>query len=293
MARYRCPYCHPRPLRVRPGSDGQLLCGHCGDPLLRVPLLRPGAALAGVLVLAGLGLTVVAQHLELLRSVPPLPERQAQTQTQRQPPLEGTVLAPGQTDTLFALLEAGDRSWLPRAEPLPGGGTRYVYQRRAGDPALSVAEVKALLRDPPTFSEERRTIAQLLEALHDRGVTVLLAPPLRSGAAGEWEPRTALLRIRPDVPSKGSREFARVLNHEVIHVAQSCRGGPQVGRLALLGLPRQGDGLGSNHLQDPVYARASAHERTLEQEAYANQDQLQLGLELLELHCPTAPSVSR
>jgi hypothetical protein len=87
------------------------------------------------------------------------------------------------------------------------------------------------------------------------------------------------------VPAKGSREFARVLNHEAIHVAQSCRGGSLRSRPLPLGLPQQLDAASQRHLADPIYAKASARERTLEAEAYANQDRLSLGLQLLQVHC--------
>jgi hypothetical protein len=42
------------------------------------------------------------------------------------------------------------------------------------------------------------------------------------------------------------------------------------------------------HLNEPIYANASSEERSLEQEAYANQDNLQLGLQLIAAHCRRA-----
>jgi hypothetical protein len=94
-----------------------------------------------------------------------------------------------------------------------------------------------------------------------------------------------VLRIRPDIPSKGSREFARVLNHEAIHVAQSCRNGSLSAYPKLLGLSRQVQGAARRHLQEPLYRNSSALERALEEEAYANQDNLQLGVRLITAQC--------
>ena len=186
---------------------------------------------------------------------------------------------------LFSQLEQGDLSWLPRAEPIPGGGTRYVYKRRSGDPPLSVDQIKQRMMSPPSFVQERGSIEMLLDQLRSAGVTVVLGPPRRTGAAGEWEPRQSLLRIRPDVPSKGSAEFVRVLNHEAIHVAQSCRAGSIRSNPAPLGLSRWLRDDLRRHLEEPLYARVSAVERVLEEEAYANQDNLQLGSQLLAAHC--------
>ncbi len=204
-------------------------------------------------------------------SLRPLPE-----QTQ----LDGTTQA-----ALLAQLQEADRQWLPRVERLPDGRNRYVYKRRAGEPALSLEQVKALLRNPPRFEREHGAIRQMLGSLERSGVVVLLEQPRKPGAAGEWNPRRAELRIRPDVPGKGSVEFARVLNHETIHVAQSCRGGGLRAQPKPLGLPRQLDARARQHLAEPLYAKASARERVLEEEAYAGQGQLSLGTQLLEAHC--------
>jgi len=195
------------------------------------------------------------------------------------------VLTPEREQGLFAQLGAGDRAWVPRAEPIPGGGTRYVYQKRPDDQPLTLEQIKALMRDPPTFALERAVIRQLLTQMRHSGVTVLLGPPRKQGAAGEWDPVRGVLRIRPDIPAKGSREFARVLNHEAIHVAQSCRNGALSAHPKLLGLSRQVQGAARRHLQEPLYRNSSALERALEEEAYANQENLQLGVRLITAHC--------
>jgi hypothetical protein len=246
----------------------------CGMATHRHPRCqpRPLPALAGLMLIGGLGVTLAAQGEGGLARSPSLRP-------------QDFPLAAQQEAVLFTQLDVADQSWKPRAEALPGGGTRYIYKRRTSDPPLTLNQIKALMRNPPTFALERGVIAGLLQELRRRGVTVALGPPRKQGAAGEWEPRAGVLRIRPDLPAKGSREFVRVLNHEAIHVAQSCRGGGLRARPSPLGLPRQVDAASQRHMADPIYARASARERILEEEAYANQDQLSLGLELLQVHC--------
>jgi hypothetical protein len=186
---------------------------------------------------------------------------------------------------LFSQLAGGDQAWQPRVEVIPGGGTRYVYQRRRGDPPLTLAQIQWLLRHPPSYAEERRAIVQLLAVLRRAGALVVLGPPRQRGAAGEWEPRRLVLRIRPDVPGKGTREFFRVLNHEAIHVAQSCRRGRIDAAPMLLGLPRQLNAKERANLAEPLYASVTPQERLLEEEAYANQDTLNLGWQLVQAHC--------
>lgn len=197
-------------------------------------------------------------------------------------------LTPAREPGLFAQLAAGDRAWIPRAEPIPAGGTRYLYKKRSDQPPLTLTQIKFLIDNPPTFESERRSIQSLLATLRASGVKIILGQPRKQGAAGEWEPAKATLRIRPDIPAKGSKEFLRVLNHEAIHVAQSCSNGTLKARPKLLGLSRQVDQTALQHLNEAVYSNVSASERHLEEEAYANQERSSLGGQLVAAHCRAA-----
>lgn len=234
------------------------------------------------LLLGGAALTVLDQEQR-----PPAVEQPVSTAL---PPLpENLSLDASSHGRLFQALERADRRWLPRVELIPGVGKRYHYQRRQGEPPLSLEEVRRLLANPPSYRQERQAIADLLQQLERSGVSVVLRAPKQTGAAGEWNPRRGELRLRPDVVSKGTREFAQVLNHEAIHVAQSCRSGALTARPRLLGLSRQLDERSRRHLSEPLYAKASSEQRKLEEEAYANQSSLSLGWQLLAQHCRSRP----
>jgi len=195
------------------------------------------------------------------------------------------ALGESQQMALFSQLDAGDRQWQPQATPIPGGGMRYTYKRISGEPPLTLEQIKALIVRPPRFDLERSAIRDLLLALRRSGVAVVLGQPRKVGAAGEWEPKRMVVRIRPDVPGKGSREFVRVLNHESIHVAQSCRNGSIHAQPVPLGLSRAVTARQLRNLAAPLYAGATPRERALEEEAYANQHNLSLGRQLLQVHC--------
>lgn len=199
-------------------------------------------------------------------------------------------------DGLLERLKQADQIWIPRAEPLPGGGTRYVYRRRVGDPELSLVQIRALIADPPSFEHERRSIVALLTTLEQVGASVGLMEPIKAGAAAEWDPQARTLRLRPDLPDRGSLQLARALNHEAIHVAQSCAAGGVGANPRPLGLPLEqrstasGTAAGRSRvqieqLQNPVYAHAGPRERRMEQEAYILQDRLEVGVRLLQIHC--------
>ena len=182
-------------------------------------------------------------------------------------------------------LAAADRQWLPRAETLPSGAVRYHYRRRANEPKLSVAELRALIVNPPSFGAERLAIGELLTVLAKAGVRLELSQPRKPGAAGEWDPAARTMRIQPQVVAKGSVEFARVLNHEAIHVAQSCSNRGLRSRPRPLGLPSALPDHLTAVLNESVYSKASEQERQLEREAYANQTRLNLGGQLVRRHC--------
>ena len=169
----------------------------------------------------------------------------------------------------------------------------------------------ALLADPPTYAAEQQAIQDLLVVLQQAGVRINLENPHKAGAAAEWDHALRTLRIKPSVVEEGSLEFARVLNHEALHVAQSCRGGDLAARPVALGLNRQlppelaaqlpelvgpggtggtgggrsAEGSGRASLSLSVYGDASPEERALEQEAYANQHRLELGAALVGRYC--------
>lgn len=288
MARYRCPTCGRRPVRLAVQPVGPPRCGRCGGPLRELPAYGAGCAL----LLAGFGAAIALVVLPGLRDPlvragmavawKPLPRLLAQLETMPEPHEQPVALLEA---GLYEQLAEGDRKWLPIAQPLPGGGTRFIYRRRAGEPELSLAQIRDRLIDPPRYEIERQEIHRLLLVLQRARVRVVLEKPLKPGAAAEWDHAARTMRIRPDVPGQGTVDFAQVLNHEAIHVAQSCASGSLRTPPRLLGLSTEIDPHVEQHLHQPLYVGTSEMERKLEKEAYANQDRLGLGASLVEAHC--------
>ncbi|MCP9848697.1 hypothetical protein [Cyanobium sp. Morenito 9A2] len=272
MTSYRCPACRSQPRHTARNSHGLRICARCGLPLEPLKRAHPLRALAALALFAALGAAAITAF--------------SSTQAfNAQPRPSDRPLKPADDSSLMAALDQADEGWRPRAQLLPNGGTRYTYKRRQDDPPLSIEQIKLLIRFPPRFERERAAITALLGELRSRGVLVVLGPPRKAGAAGEWEPRAGIVRIRPDVPAKGSREFAKVLNHESIHVAQSCRSGGLRARPQPLGLPVVSQPSTERFLSSPVYAGLSATQQLLEREAYSNQKNLELGVSLVRGNC--------
>ncbi|MCP9859112.1 MULTISPECIES: hypothetical protein [unclassified Cyanobium] len=287
MARFRCPTCRSLPLRRQHPFTGIPRCGRCGD--LLEPKPRHGRAWGLALGVAALVLGGAA-FPALLEQVGSLPEQAPEVTTRLlerfepapDPRLRPRALLEG---GLLASLQEADRQWIPTAEPLAGGGTRFLYRRRAGEPELSVDELQALIDSPPDHGEKLRAIADMLSVLEQVGVQVQLVEPRKTGAAGEWDHAARTLRIKPAVVEKGTVDFAQVLNHEAIHVAQSCAAGGLRAVPRTLGLGQEVPPELQVHLDDPLYAGASDWEKALEREAYANQRRLEIGASLVRTHC--------
>ena len=94
------------------------------------------------------------------------------------------------------------------------------------------------------------------------------------------------LRLRPDALDQGHRGLARILNHEAIHVAQSCAAGGLNRSPQLLGLPRALPADLEPVLASDTYALLDDGGRELEREAFAGQGTAGLGVQLIRHHCP-------
>ncbi|HBH71912.1 MAG TPA: hypothetical protein DDY43_00345 [Synechococcales bacterium UBA10510] len=255
--------------------------------LLALALLMVAAPIAAALNGAALFGALAASALPLLlRQRSPLPLAEAIVNRLSGRPYKGPAGLVGlQESVLLEQLAKADQKWLPNAELLANGAIRYTYRRRAGESALSIGQLRALLASPPGYRPERQAIVNLLAALKSVGIRVLVTAPRRPAAVGEWDPLLRTIFIQPQVVARGSVGFAQVLNHEAIHGAQSCRGGPWPLAAKPLGLATTMPASLAAVLQEPLYRQASALERQLEREAYANQALLHLGPELLRRYC--------
>ena len=294
MSRYRCRRCAVRPpFPLSTGLGSAVVCGHCGSLMERRGRFSEGVALLAGTLLLGVGIAALPEAIEgmtsVATSVPSLSRAVARLDPPPAP--ERRPLALLQSD-LEERLAAADLAWIPTSEPLPGGGIRYQFRRRLGEPEPTLEQLKAMIVNPPDYSVERQAIGTLLRELERVGVAIDLEATRKPGAAGEWDHAERTMRLQPQVLEKGTVEFLRVLNHEAIHVAQSCAGGGLRARPRPLGLSKAMHPEMETQLQDPMYASSTLEERELEREAYANQNQIHLGATLLRRHCRPHPALA-
>lgn len=286
MRLYQCPACDCLPIRYKKPPAKTPACIRCGRLMQRKSRLGSGYKWGFALtssVIAALFAPHVIDHFSNRFFKGATARRVAGSLLPA--PAEDRMTASLDASELFDKLEDADMQWQPQEELLPDGSTRYLYKRRAGEPNLSLTELRSLINDPPTFHTEREAIIDLLDTLRQAGVRVLLSPTVKRGAAAEWDHQLGVMRIQPNVTGKGSLDFLRVLNHEAIHVAQSCRGGSLHARPKILGLPVSPTNVINKTLADPIYANASHWERGLELEAYGLQNDIRKANILVSKEC--------
>ena len=287
-----CPQCRrllqrqadrPQQGQVRRGAA--VRCRSCGRRLGSSP--SPGVA--GLVVVLTVGALFAAASADLIDGLarlvarPPAFPGLLGGMTPRPDPQLAPLRLLGQG--LLNQLETADQNWIPTRTSLPDGGMRYEYRRRPGEPELSLAQIEALMANPPRHERERQAIRRLLGALQAVGVQIAWQIPLKPGAAAEWDHADRLIRIDPQIQDKGTVDFLRVLTHESIHVAQSCSAGGLWAPPQLLGLPADLSVELETSISESLQATAPGWEQQLEREAYANQHRVDLGSQLLQRHC--------
>ena len=289
MDLYKCPACDCLPVRYRAKQNRKPICIRCNRELVRVSNVKKGYIWAAGLAIAGMAAITIPDVLNHYSN--DLGERKIVRKLQESSPtvaLKTRIASTFSTDDLLTKLQEADQQWRPQEEILADGSTRYLYKRREGEPDLSVAELQRLVDSPPTFQQERQEITGLLQALKTAGAKVLIEPTLKEGAAAEWDHSANILRIQPKIIDKGSVDFLKVLSHEAIHVAQSCKAGSLRAKPEALGINVANASDIQAKLNDPVYSKASQWEQLLEKEAYAAQDYPSIASYHLSKHCKPA-----
>jgi hypothetical protein len=286
MRLYQCPACDCLPFRYKRRPTSPPKCVRCSRELVKVSRIPIGFRWGFAAAVASVGLLFAPHLLEHLHAkFLNMPSRSGLSGSVAPlPAIDRTTLSVDRID-LFTKLEEADAQWHPQEELLPDGSIRYHYKQRVGESELTLAEVRSLVNDPPSFEMERKAINTLLETLRNAGVRVMLAPTLKKGAAAEWDHQHGTLRIQPHVMGKGSKDFLRVLNHEAIHVAQSCRAGSLTSKPRSLDIPVSPDRSTLVTLASTIYAGISNEEKVLEQEAYALQEDAHKANQVVSKEC--------
>ena len=257
-------------------------------PPFRLPVVRlpvPVKRFSGVLGLICLGLLLERFHIPLPRWQPAGLLAPLRPQGQRLRAEEIPLSTPDGLQVLKEAIKAADDRHRPKMLVDPLGQVSYRYSLREGEAKKSEAELKKLLETSRQNENYTRKIYRLLDTLSSHGVSVVIGEPLKKGASGEWDPSMQVLRLSPKSLTMGSEVILEILNHESVHVAQSCKGGGINYRPQPLDLPLSPARITSKPLKSDVYSSISAVQRRLEQEAYSYEYSNRAARTLLAEHC--------
>ena len=186
--------------------------------------------------------------------------------------------------TLFNLLDRADYENRPRKYIRNDGSIYYKYNSNRFNSKLSVDEIKKIISKQPDFSYQRNYINLILRYTRSMNIDIVLNNNNSKGSA-LWVPSENIVKIETNVIDYGTKVFAEILNHEVIHIAQSCNSIHSINQPRLLNLDKKITKENMFYLNNEIYKDLSPYARKLELEAYSNQSNLKLGVALIKKYC--------
>ena len=188
--------------------------------------------------------------------------------------------------TASLLMDRGDNKIRPQVIIDDLGTKRYRYIATKGEKSKTREQVERDAEEiEKTISTSRKRTKNLLKMLRDVGVTVAIGNPGKAGAAAVWSPRIQTIKISREKMEEGSQAVLRVLNHEGIHVAQSCKNGGINYKPIPLGLKLSPTEIYKTQIGSKIYEKSSKKVKKLEKEAYSYEFSNQATIYLLKKEC--------
>ena len=188
--------------------------------------------------------------------------------------------------TASLLMDRGDNKLRPQVIIDELGSKRYRYIATKGEGSKTREQVEREAEEiEKKISTSRKRTKNLLKMLRDVGVTVAIGNPGRAGAAAVWSPKIQTIKISRQKMEEGSQAVLRVLNHEGIHVAQSCKNGGINYKPIPLGLKLSPTEIYKTQIGSKIYEKSSRKVKKLEKEAYSYEFSNRATIYLIEKEC--------
>mgnify|MGYP006271595993 CR=1 FL=1 len=150
-----------------------------------------------------------------------------------------------------------------------------MNQAQAAIGAGAGAPVASLMATP--------AIASQVNTLEKLGIQVVVGQPTIHGASAQWDAGSRTMTISADTLQSGAPAVLQAMNHEAVHVAQSCKAGAVGESGTPLGIATSGEA--AQAVQHDTYASLSANETQMELEAYTLTNQAGAGIAAAVQHC--------
>lgn len=186
------------------------------------------------------------------------------------------------------MMDKGDRQLRPEILVDNLGNKNYRYMIKKGETQKTTEEVeKQAIEFKKKIRASRELIKYLLKTLRGIGVTVAIGDPGKPGAAAVWSPKKQTIRISEAKMKQGSLAVLRVLNHEAVHVAQSCANGGINYKVLPLGVEISAKAIYNNQIQSKIYTKATREIKMAEKEAYSYEYSTKSAIYFIRKYCKT------
>ena len=188
-------------------------------------------------------------------------------------------------DFILRLLKKADKRNSPKIITNPDSSKSIIYKKSNFQKELSQKELIFLIKNPRNFYKEQNFVEESLKFLSSLGISVFLLELDNEKGSAYWLPEKQIIKIDSKTLNAGSLTFAKILNHEMIHIAQSCKGGSIKSFPKLIGLNLKLNEEKAYLLSSEVYKNLPKYQISLEKEAYSYQDDLSAGKYLINKFC--------
>ena len=188
-------------------------------------------------------------------------------------------------DFVIRILKKADKRNAPKIITNPDSSKSIIYKKSNFQKKLSQKELIYLIKNPRNFYQEQNFVEEALKFLNQLGISVFLSELNDKKVSAYWLPEKQIIKIDSKTLNAGSLTFAKILNHEMIHIAQSCKGGSINSFPKLIGLNEKLNQEKNYLLSSEVYKNLPKSQISLEKEAYSYQGDLSAGKYLINKFC--------
>lgn len=172
------------------------------------------------------------------------------------------------------------------ADVMVSGVVLAVVASNAGGLMSQAQAAMGISSDGPVSSlTADASIASQVNTLESLGIQVVVGDPSIDGASAEWDSSSRTMTISEGAMQQGTDAVLQAMNHEAVHVAQSCKAGGVGAIGTALGIGTSGEA--ARAVQHETYASVSAEEQQMELEAYTLTNQAGAGVAAAVQHCGT------
>ena len=186
---------------------------------------------------------------------------------------------------ILKILERFDIKNSPK-KVVVNGKIKYTYRKLQNEPPKTIEEIERLIKNPIKTRKYEVFIKKALLTLLSNEIKILIKDLPESEPSGQWIYKDKMLIINEKILKEGTIKFAYLLSHEMIHIAQSCKGGSFGSYPSLLGLElKKPKNYYYKYLNNEIYKNLTKDEAVLEIEAYGNQSDLSQTMNAFKYFC--------